>query len=148
MDTNSDAYEDWYNAPATTGSFDSVPLVSDVGKYATGLDYVPYDNFPALLHKGEMILTADDAMDYRNVINDIVNDVNTTTSSTTYGNNVNTVDISGIVDTTNITNSVDNQTNAVVGLLEKILNILVSTTNTGSRLPLSLVQLDSNLNRL
>ena len=148
LDTNSDAYEDWYNAPATTGSFDNVPLVSDVGKYATGLDYVPYDNFPALLHKGEMILTAEDAMDYRNVINDIVNDVNTTTSSTTYGNNVNTVDISGIVDTTNITNSVDNQTNAVVGLLEKILNILVSTTNTGSRLPLSLVQLDSNLNRL
>ena len=148
LDTNSDAYKDWWNAPATTGSFDSVPLVSDVGKYATGLDYVPYDNFPALLHKGEMILTAEDAMDYRNVINDIVNDVNTTTSSTTYGNNVNAVDISGIVDTTNITNSVDNQTNAVVGLLEKILNILVSTTNTGSKLPLSLVQLDSNLNRL
>lgn len=148
LDTNSDAYKNWANAPATTGSFDSVPLVSNVGKYATGLDYVPYDNFPALLHKGEMILTADDAMDYRNVINDIVNDVNSTTSSTTYGNNVNTVDISGIVDTTNITNSVDNQTNAVVGLLEKILNILVSTTNTGSRLPLSLVQLDSNLNRL
>ena len=148
LDTNSEAYETWATAPAITGSFDSVPLVSDVGKYATGLDYVPYDNFPALLHKGEMILTADDAMDYRNVINDIVNDVNSTTSSTTYGNNVNTVDISGIVDTTNITNSVDNQTNAVVGLLEKILNILVSTTNKGSRLPLSLVQLDSNLNRL
>lgn len=26
--------------------------------YANGLDYVPYDNFPALLHKGERVMTA------------------------------------------------------------------------------------------
>lgn len=32
---------------------------------ATGLDYVPYDNFLAYLHKGEMVLPADDAADYR-----------------------------------------------------------------------------------
>lgn len=28
------------------------------GKYATGLDYVPYDNFPAILHRGERVMTA------------------------------------------------------------------------------------------
>lgn len=33
--------------------------------FATGLDYVPYDNFLAYLHKGEMVLPADDAADYR-----------------------------------------------------------------------------------
>lgn len=34
-------------------------------KYAVGLDYVPYDNYPALLHKGEMILTAAQASAFR-----------------------------------------------------------------------------------
>lgn len=29
--------------------------------YAVGIDYVPYDNFPALLHQGEQVLTAEEA---------------------------------------------------------------------------------------
>ena len=29
--------------------------------YAVGLDRVPYDNFPALLHQGERVLTANEA---------------------------------------------------------------------------------------
>ena len=29
------------------------------------MDYVPYDEMPALLHKGEQVLTADEAKDYR-----------------------------------------------------------------------------------
>lgn len=33
--------------------------------YATGLDYVPYDEFPALLHKGEAVLTAAEAAVWR-----------------------------------------------------------------------------------
>ena len=36
-----------------------------VGQYATGLDYVPYDNFPAYLHKGEAVLTATEAAAWR-----------------------------------------------------------------------------------
>lgn len=35
--------------------------VTVVGSYATGLDYVPYDNFVANLHKGEMVVPAEDA---------------------------------------------------------------------------------------
>ena len=33
--------------------------------FATGLDYVPYDEFPALLHKGEAVLTAAEAAVWR-----------------------------------------------------------------------------------
>ena len=33
--------------------------------HATGNDYVPYDNYTALLHKGEMVLTSSEADDYR-----------------------------------------------------------------------------------
>lgn len=33
--------------------------------YATGLDYVPYDEFPALLHRGEAVLTAAEASEWR-----------------------------------------------------------------------------------
>lgn len=33
--------------------------------FAKGLDYVPYDEFPALLHKGEAVLTAEEAAVWR-----------------------------------------------------------------------------------
>lgn len=36
------------------------------GKFATGLNYVPYDNFPAFLHRGEAVLTAPEARVWRN----------------------------------------------------------------------------------
>lgn len=36
------------------------------GEYARGLDYVPYDDFPALLHKGEKVLTSREAETLRN----------------------------------------------------------------------------------
>lgn len=39
---------------------------SGAGEYATGLDYVPYDEFPAILHKGEAVLTASEANLWRN----------------------------------------------------------------------------------
>lgn len=32
----------------------------NVGSYFTGLDYVPYNNYPALLHQGERVLTAEE----------------------------------------------------------------------------------------
>ncbi|WP_142919154.1 hypothetical protein [Peribacillus saganii] len=40
-------------------------LRGDVGRYKTGLDYVPHDWFPAYLDKGEKVLTAREADDYR-----------------------------------------------------------------------------------
>lgn len=37
----------------------------EAGGYATGLDYVPYNGFPAILHRGEAVLTAGEAQRWR-----------------------------------------------------------------------------------
>ena len=36
-----------------------------VQKHATGLDYVPYNEYPALLHEGEAVLTRIEAQQWR-----------------------------------------------------------------------------------
>lgn len=36
------------------------------------MDYVPYDEYPALLHKGEAVLTADENKEYRSSKNKVV----------------------------------------------------------------------------
>ena len=38
------------------------------GKFAVGKDYVPYDNYPALLHKGERVLTRQESKEYDDVV--------------------------------------------------------------------------------
>ena len=48
---------------ASAGASISAPKAT---AYAVGLDRVPYDNYPALLHKGEMVLTAAQASSFRN----------------------------------------------------------------------------------
>ena len=57
-----------------TDSSDSYTAPSEVprsavyagGRYATGIDYVPYDNFPALLHQGGRVQTAVEARSEKN----------------------------------------------------------------------------------
>lgn len=53
----------------------------NAGSFATGLDYVPYDEFPAILHKGEAVLTASEAEDWRNGRGGSVININQTISS-------------------------------------------------------------------
>ena len=53
--------------PSTTkayGNFGS-SLGSKLYSHASGLDYVPFDNYPARLHEGEAVLTREEANDYR-----------------------------------------------------------------------------------
>lgn len=50
-----------------SSSFGDIWLGRKPGKYAEGLDYVPYDDFPAYLHRGEAVLTADEAALWRSL---------------------------------------------------------------------------------
>lgn len=52
---------DW--VPAVGGKGINIPLIK---KLRVGLDYVPYDEMPAILHKGERVLTKEEARDYNN----------------------------------------------------------------------------------
>ena len=38
--------------------------IREIPRLKVGMDYVPFDDFPALLHKGERVLTADEAEEY------------------------------------------------------------------------------------
>ena len=49
------------------------PIKSLLAKLATGTNYVPYDNFPALLHKGEAVVPAKYNPAVNNAMNDYTN---------------------------------------------------------------------------
>ena len=51
---------DW--VPGVGGKGINIPLIK---KLRVGLEYVPYDDMPAMLHKGERVLDADEAREYR-----------------------------------------------------------------------------------
>ena len=66
--TDEDTYipGDWsYNADLDPGSMTSA--AENAHSEAVGIDYVPYDNFPALLHQGERVQTAVEARSERRV---------------------------------------------------------------------------------
>jgi hypothetical protein len=46
-------------AQNTASKLSSIPIIGKfLPSFAVGTDYIPYDDFPALLHKGEAVLTA------------------------------------------------------------------------------------------
>lgn len=63
-----------------------------ISAYKTGLAYVPYDGFIAELHKGERILTAAEALEYRNLRNPevVVPEAPATPDLSTINNNTRT----------------------------------------------------------
>ncbi|HNX64897.1 MAG TPA: hypothetical protein PKI60_06930 [Oscillospiraceae bacterium] len=57
------------NGITGTVGITAIPSIPDVQipRFKTGIDYVPSDDMPALLHRGEAVLTADEAAIYRSL---------------------------------------------------------------------------------
>ena len=79
------------------------------GSHATGNDYVPYDNYLASLHKGEMVLTKFEADEYRQ------KSLNPTASTGTIELNLN---LNGSIDGMNS----ENQSKIVAAIVQQINN--------------------------
>lgn len=56
---------EWWDGLTFSDKKVNVSADTDGGKFATGLNYVPYDEFPAILHRGEAVLTAAEARIWR-----------------------------------------------------------------------------------
>lgn len=101
-----------------------------VGGYEIGLNKVPYDNFPALLHKGERVLTAADvSLDDigRDSLHSVFEKTNNVINNVMQTNTTNS--------NTDVTDAIDSQTNSVVKQLNDIIillgNLVGGMTNTG-----------------
>lgn len=103
------------------------------GKFESGLSEVPYDNYPALLHKGERVLTKEEANAYNELSSYAVSQITTNADSiiggmsslvgdttTTYSSIFN----SKTFGTDDIDNSVKDQTKVMALKLDNILRAI------------------------
>ena len=144
-------------------------ILGDEIKFATGTDYIPIDNYPALLHEGEMVLNKPEATHYRTEnsvsnmelmelnkeLTDIVSDSENSMFNSTemMQSTINNNGISGTsytFDSSPITNSIGSQTDRIENLLNKIIMILSSSSSKSlnSRGFNSVLNMDSNVARL
>lgn len=96
------------------------------GWFKTGINYVPEDEYPSILHKGEMVLTASNASTLRSImsqggISGLLNGILGLTEAKT---SATVTEDSSVEFTTPIVRSIENQTSIISTLLSEILDKL------------------------
>ena len=96
------------------------------GRFATGMTRVPHDNYLALLHEGERVLTAKEAKAYNNIssyaVETIAGDsVNSIANISEANSILESVLNSGVGDTSALSGSIDAQTSTLEQKLDAIL---------------------------
>lgn len=91
------------------------------GKFETGLTHVPYDNYPAILHEGERILTKEEARAYNDLSSYLVS--NLTNESVRYGE-TNTTESITKFNTDDLKGTINRQSGNTNDLLRQIIEVL------------------------
>ena len=121
--------------------------------FRSGLTHVPYDQYPAILHKGERILTAEEADAYNELSSYAVSQLSTVNN--TYDNPYkvfNTTQYGG--DTSDLKKSIDTQTTSVHGMLTEILGAInnlcriLQTPSTNTLAKQNVLRMNSSLTQL
>ena len=118
-------------------------LKSNFNLHKTGLDFVPYDEYPALLHEGEAVLTKDAASYLRTAtpedisqLGGVQDALDNTTQVTSVSDYTPIVTVLQESDRSNkeslnlVASAINNQTNVMVSKLDKIITVISS--NKGS----------------
>ena len=91
-----------------TADIDFAAYGAPEGSYRQGLDEVPYDDYPALLHEGEAVLTASTANELRNLVDEY-------RSTSEQSANFDAI--------------INNQTSALVNKLDEVINVIKNPTS-------------------
>lgn len=89
-------------------------------QFATGLTDVPYDNYPAILHKGERILTREEAKAYNEMSSFAVNNLMNNFNSGDTASNVFSTTSYGI----DVDKSIGNQTDILSRKLDQVISAI------------------------
>ena len=136
------------------GYYYDVKAYKEGRMFETGLTEVPYDNYPALLHKGERILTAKEADAYNEISSYAVSQLSSVNN--TYDNPYrvfNTTQYGGS-DTSDLKKSIDTQTSSVQGMLSEILGAInnlcriLQTPSTNTAAKQNVLRMNSSLTQL
>lgn len=121
--------------------------------FRSGLTNVPYDQYPAILHKGERVLTAEEADAYNELSSFAVSQLSSTTNTyespyrvfntTQYGSD--SSDIKQSIDTQ--TTSVQNMLSEILGAINNLCRIL-QTPSTNSLAKQNVLRMNTNITQL